>query len=151
MRLTRYSDYSMRVLIYLAARTEKRCSISEIARAYGISENHLMKVVNDLARGGYVASMRGRTGGLRLARPASEICVGEVLRLTETDFDLVDCPSCLISPACGLQGVLGEAVAAFLAVLDRYTLEDLMRRKADMLALFASRNDGTGVAITPAE
>lgn len=128
MRLTRYTDYALRVLLYLAARPERLCSIAEMSSAYAISQNHLMKVVSDLARAGDVASVRGRGGGVRLARPAAEINVGAVVRRTEEGFDLVDCASCVIAPACGLRCALGEAVAAFLAVLDRHSLADLLAR-----------------------
>jgi len=138
MRLTRYTDYAMRVLLYLGARPEALCSISEVSRAYGISQNHLMKVVNDLARAGYVASVRGRFGGIRLGRPAGEINVGAVVRHTEDGFDLVDCAGCVIAPACGLTGALDEALAAFMRVLDDYTLEDLLARRGDMRRLFAA-------------
>ncbi|WP_051328689.1 Rrf2 family transcriptional regulator [Geminicoccus roseus] len=143
MRLTRYTDFAMRVLLYLGARPDRLCSISEIARAYGISQNHLMKVVHDLGKAGYVASVRGRTGGIRLARPAEAIVVGSVVRHTEEGFDLADCASCVIAPACGLTGVLAEALAAFMAVLDRYTLADLLARRIDMLTLFG-QPAGTG-------
>lgn len=138
MRLTRYTDYAMRVLLYLGARPEALCSISEVSRAYGISQNHLMKVVNDLARAGYVASVRGRFGGIRLGRPAGEINVGAVVRHTEDGFDLVDCGGCVIAPACGLTGALDEALAAFMRVLDGYTLADLLARRGDMSRLFAA-------------
>lgn len=137
MRLTRYSDYAMRVLLYLGARPDRLCAIAEISRAYGISQNHLMKVVNDLVNAGYVASVRGRFGGIRLARPPDEINVGTVIRHTEDGFDLVDCGGCIIAPACGLTGALAEALAAFMAVLDSYTLEDLLAKRADFAALFA--------------
>lgn len=136
MRLTRYTDYALRVLIYLGARPEKLSSIAEIARAYSISQNHLMKVVHDLGKAGYVDSVRGRSGGIRLARAPEAIGVGEVVRHTEEGFDLVDCPNCLIAPACGLTGVLNEALCAFMAVLDRYTLADLIARRVDLAALF---------------
>jgi Rrf2 family nitric oxide-sensitive transcriptional repressor len=136
MRLTGYTDYSLRVLMYLGARQDRLCSVAEISRAYGISQNHLMKVVNGLGRLGYVASARGRTGGIRLAKPAEEIPVGQVIRETEDGFDLVDCQRCVISSACGFAGVLDEALAAFMAVLDKYTLEDLMTRRADLVGLF---------------
>ena len=138
MRLTLYTDYAMRVLLYLGAQPEKVCSISEIARAYGISQNHLMKVAHDLGKAGYVEGVRGRSGGIRLARPADEINVGAVVRETEEGFDLVDCGSCIISPACGLNGVLGEALAAFMAVLDRYTLADLLKKRTKLLGLFTN-------------
>ena len=141
MRLTLYTDYAMRVLLYLGARPGRLCSISEISGAYRISQNHLMKVVNDLVREGYVASVRGRFGGIRLGRPTTEINVGAVIRHTEDGFDLVDCGSCVIAPACGLTGVLYEALAAFMAVLDGYTLDDLLAKRFDIGALLAARND----------
>jgi Rrf2 family nitric oxide-sensitive transcriptional repressor len=136
MRLTRYTDYAMRVLLYLGGQPDRLCSISEVARAYDISQNHLMKVVNDLVNAGYLVSVRGRLGGIRLARPATEINVGAVIRHTEDGFDLVDCGGCIIAPVCGLTGVLREALSAFLTVLDRYTLEDLIGKHADMANLF---------------
>ncbi|GGC45256.1 Rrf2 family transcriptional regulator [Chelatococcus reniformis] len=129
MRLTRYTDYAMRVLLHLGARPERLCSIGEIARAYGISQNHLMKVVNDLAHAGYIVSVRGRGGGIRLGRPAEQINVGALVRHTEDGFDLVDCGSCIIAPVCGLTGALREALAAFMAVLDGYTLADLLAKR----------------------
>ena len=137
MKLTRYTDYALRVLMHLAARPERLSSIAEIARSYGISHNHLMKVVHDLRKEGYVAAVRGRSGGIRLGRPANEIRVGDVVRHTEEGFDLVECGSCLIAPACGLTGVLGEALRAFMATLDRYTLADLVASRSEALvALF---------------
>jgi Rrf2 family nitric oxide-sensitive transcriptional repressor len=138
MRLTRYTDYAMRVLLYLGARPEKICSIAEIARTYGISRNHLMKVVNDLSNAGYVTSVRGRSGGLLLGRPADKINIGEVVRHTEEDFDLVDCPSCFIAPACGLNIALAEALASFMMVLNGYTLADLIAKRAGLAELFTA-------------
>ena len=139
MRLTRYTDYAMRVLLYVGAQDEARlCPISEIARAYDISQNHLMKVVNDLVNAGYLESVRGRFGGIRLARPAAEINVGTVVRHTEEGFDLVDCGSCIIAPACGLTGALAEALTAFLKVLDGYSLADLSAQRANLAALFGT-------------
>ena len=139
MRLTLYSDYAIRVLLYLGARPERLCPIGEIAGAYGISRNHLMKVANDLAREGFVASARGRFGGLRLGRPADEINVGAVIRHTEDGFDLADCARCVIAPACGLTGALDEALAAFMAVLDGYTLADLLDRRPAMAAILSAQ------------
>lgn len=136
MRLTRYTDYAMRVLMYLGVQPDKVCSIAEIARAYGISHSHLTKVAHDLGRAGYVEGVRGRTGGIRLARAAERINVGAVVRQTEHGFDLADCGSCIIAPACGLTGVLDEALAAFLAVLDRYTLADLLAKQSRLMRLF---------------
>jgi Rrf2 family nitric oxide-sensitive transcriptional repressor len=139
MRLTRYTDYAMRTLLHLGARPDAVCSIAEIARAYGISQNHLMKVVNELGRAGFVTSLRGRSGGIRLARPPAGISVGAVVRHMEEDFALADCANCIIAPACRLSSVLDEALAAFLAVLDRTTLADLLgRRAAALRALLAT-------------
>ena len=137
MKLTLFTDYSMRVLLYLAARPDRLCSIAEVAQAYRISQNHLMKVVNDLARSGYIDSLRGRGGGIRLGKPPEEINIGALIRHTEEGFDLVDCPSCVIAPACGMTGVLKEAVFAFLAVLERYSLADLMQNRGDLARLLS--------------
>src|SRR6478736_7853838 len=126
MPLTRYTDYAMRVLTSPGAQPDRTCSIAEIARAYGVSRNHLMKVAHDLGKAGYIEGVRGRTGGIRLARPAARINVGDVVRRTEPDFDLVECGSCVIAPACALTGVMDEALAAFMAVLDGYTLADML-------------------------
>ena len=142
MRLTRYTDYAMRVLLYLAARPDRLCSIAEIAGAYGISQNHLMKVVSDLVGAGYLDSVRGRSGGVRLARPPAEINVGAVVRHTEDGFDLVDCGSCVIAPACGLTGALAQALSAFMKVLDGYTLENLTSRRMDLAGLFDGGRPG---------
>lgn len=137
MRLTRYTDYAMRVLLHLAARDDDGlASIGEIATLYGISQNHLMKVVQDLGKAGFVRTVRGRGGGVALARPADQIVVGQVVRQTEEGFQLVDCAGCVIAPACTLPRALNEATAAFIAVLDKYTLEDLLDRRHQMRALF---------------
>ncbi|MFE1600119.1 Rrf2 family transcriptional regulator [Methylobacterium sp. ID0610] len=133
MRLTRYTDYALRTLIYLGLREPEQCSIAEIARAYGISENHLVKVVHQLGRLGLVHTLRGRGGGIRLGRPPAEIVIGAVVRETEEDLALVECFSggaCAITAPCRLKRVLGEALAAFLAVLDRTTLADLLGAEA---------------------
>ena len=121
----------MRVLLYCGRQPDRLCSISEIAHAYEVSLNNLMKICNDLTNAGFLTSVRGRHGGIRLARPATEINVGEVIRHAESDFDLVECGSCLISPACGLASTLEEALAAFMAVLNTYSLADLIARKGD--------------------
>jgi Rrf2 family nitric oxide-sensitive transcriptional repressor len=132
MRLTTFSDYAFRVLIYLGSAPQGLATIADIAAAYGISENHLMKVVHQLARLGYIETVRGKGGGMRLAKPPAAINVGEVLRATEDGFELAECMTegesdCRIARACALKGALGEAVAAFLEVLDAYTLADLVR------------------------
>ncbi|TDR89664.1 RrF2 family transcriptional regulator [Enterovirga rhinocerotis] len=129
MRLTRYTDYALRALMYVALREPQQSSIAEIARAYGISESHLTKVVHQLGRLGLVKTIRGRGGGLRLARPSAEINIGAVVRATEDDLALVECfagGACAITAPCRLRRVLGEALSAFLTVLDRYTLADLI-------------------------
>jgi Rrf2 family nitric oxide-sensitive transcriptional repressor len=136
MRLTRYTDYAMRVLLHLAARDDGLASIGEIARLYDISQNHLMKVVQDLGKAGFVRTVRGRGGGIALAMPADRIVVGQVVRHTEDGFQLVDCSACVIAPACSLPRVLNEATAAFIAVLDKYTVADLMDRRHQMRGLF---------------
>ena len=139
MKLTRYSDYALRVLMHLAARSDRLASIGEIARTYRISHNHLMKVVHDLRKAGFVAATRGRTGGIRLARRPEDITVGEVIRQTEGGFDLVDCGSCVIAPACALTGALHEALGAFMAVLDGYSLADLVsEQRSGLSELIAS-------------
>lgn len=135
MRLSRHTDYALRVLIHLAATPERLASIAEIARAYDISQNHLMKVVNMLARAGFVRTVRGRGGGIALARPADEIMIGTVVRQSEPDLNLAECGSCLIAPACGLISPLDEALRAFLAVLDRYSVADAAARKRDLATL----------------
>ena len=129
MRLTLYTDYALRSLIYLGLNESRQASIAEISRAYGISENHLIKVIHRLGQLGLVKTSRGRGGGLRLAQPAEKIVIGDVVRQTEEDLALVECfatGACMITRACRLKGILGEALAAFLAVLDRYTLADLL-------------------------
>ena len=139
MRLKSYTDYALRVLMHLAAKPDRLASIGEIARTYRISHNHLMKVVHDLRKEGFLDAVRGRSGGVKLARPASEISVGEVVRHTEDTFELVDCGSCVIAPACALTAVLHEARQAFMDVLDGYSLADLVQDRQDGLrALLAS-------------
>ncbi|HVY13999.1 MAG TPA: Rrf2 family transcriptional regulator [Rhodopila sp.] len=125
MRLTRYTDYAIRTALYLASHPERLCSIGEIARAYDISQNHLMKVVSDLAAAGYVQSLRGRGGGIRLALDPAEINLGALIRHTEGNLDLVGCATCAMAPACGMTSIFHKALAAFLAVLDGYTLADV--------------------------
>lgn len=136
MRITQYSDYALRVLIYLAVRDpdknghEQLPTISNIAESYGISKNHLMKVVQQLNQMGYSKGTRGRQGGLQLLMRPEDINIGQLIRRTEQDFALVDCMSldgnCRISPVCSLKHALNEALDAFLKVLDGYTLADIL-------------------------
>lgn len=140
MRLTMRTDYALRVLIYLAAAPDRLGSIGAIAGSYSISENHLMKVVHGLVQGGYIESIRGRGGGIRLARAASTIGVGDVVRNMEDDLTLVECfdagrNACVITPACRLKSVISEALHAFMAVLDRYTIADFIGRPKELRAL----------------
>lgn len=142
MRLTAYTDFSLRVLMYVALHPDPKPTIGEIAGAYGISRNHLMKVVFELGRAGYIATVRGKNGGLRLGRPAEEIGLGEVVRGTEPDMALAPCfapvrAACVIRPACRLRGAMDEARTAFLDVLDGYTLADLVADADPLLALLA--------------
>jgi Rrf2 family nitric oxide-sensitive transcriptional repressor len=137
MKLTSFTDYSLRVLIYLACEPGRRATIAEIAAAFEVSENHLTKVVHFLGQAGWLVTVRGKGGGMGLAREAGEIVVGEVVRQTEG----VDLPAecfdkagntCTIARVCRLHGVLQEAADAFHAVLDRYTLADLVHNRATL-------------------
>ena len=140
MELSQFTDYALRTLMFAGVESDRLCSVSEIAESYGISRNHLVKVVNRLANLGYLRTVRGRGGGLELARPAEEINVGEVVRRTEP-FDLVECFSstqnrCGISGCCVLKGVLASAKTAFLKTLDGYSLADLLKPRTEMSAVF---------------
>ncbi|OES45092.1 RrF2 family transcriptional regulator [Domibacillus iocasae] len=147
MKLTLYTDYSLRLLVFLGAKEDGELSnIREIASAYNISKNHLMKVTHELGKLGYVETIRGRNGGIRLAKNPVDINIGEVVRKTEDDFHLVECfvdpGRCVITPICGLRHVFAEALQAFMAVLDRYTLNDFLADK-DMLRIFLESNAST--------
>lgn len=154
MRLTVHTDYALRMLMYLSLRTEGLSTIQEISQAYGISKNHLMKVAHELGRSGFIETVRGRNGGLRLARPAAEISVGGVVRACEDDFNLVECFAtesnrCVITPACGLHGALDAALRAYLTVLDGYSLADIARRQSALMAALHVPRPSTDVADTP--
>lgn len=132
MQLTVHTDYALRVLLYLSHFPERRVGTEEISTAYGISKNHLVRVVQTLADSGYVRVTVGRAGGVELARAPEEIRLGQVVRATEVSFRLVECHdllhnTCPIVPVCGLKGMLDTALEAFLATLDRYTLADLVK------------------------
>ncbi len=139
MRLTAYTDYTLRTLMYLALRPGRAATIAEIATAYGISEAHLTKIVHQLGLTGDIVTTRGRGGGLRLGRPAQTINLGAVVRRTEPDMELVACfvasGTCAIDDACVLSRVLREALDAFLTVLDSYTLADLVAPRERLAAL----------------
>lgn len=143
MRLTRFTDYSLRVLIYLGARREdaRLATIGDIATAYDISRNHLMKVVQHLAKEGYIETTRGKGGGMRLARAPEKISIGAVVRRTEEDFALVECfqesnRNCPIIPVCVLPAVLDRALQAFFRELDGQTLAGLLRPQAKLVRIF---------------
>ena len=130
MKLTFYSDYSLRLLMYVSVKRNGLVTIQEVADAYGVSKNHLMKVAFELGRKGFLETVRGRGGGLRLARPPEKIGVGEVVRAMEEGFTMVECfdpkaNQCVITGPCRLRGALSRALKAYFAVLDEYTLADL--------------------------
>jgi Rrf2 family nitric oxide-sensitive transcriptional repressor len=147
MRLTVYSDYSLRLLMYLAVKQAGTATIPEVAEAYGISRNHLMKVVHNLAQAGYLATSRGRSGGMRLGKPPSAIGLGDLVRFTEPDMVIVPCferdnHDCPLWRACRLKRALSRATEAFLAVLDEYTLEDLTAGPEPIRALLGLSGEG---------
>lgn len=140
MRLTDYTDYSLRTLMYLGTNRDRLVTIQDIADAYSISKSHLMKVVHQLGLAGLVETIRGRSGGLRLKKEPADINIGDVVRGTEPDFMMVECfnrnhNNCVLSPSCELQGVLRQATAAYLNVLHGVTLADLLRNSASLHTL----------------
>jgi Rrf2 family nitric oxide-sensitive transcriptional repressor len=143
MRLTQWTDYTLRVLMYCAAVQTRAqpVTITEIAEQHGISRSHLTKIVQELGARGWLETTRGRGGGIRLLKPAHEIVLGAVVRATETDFAMVECfdplqNACRLSTHCRLKGVLGRATQSYLAVLDGVTLADLVApAAADAVAL----------------
>jgi Rrf2 family transcriptional regulator, nitric oxide-sensitive transcriptional repressor len=141
MRLSLHTDYALRALIHLGSMREPATTAGAIAGAYRISKNHLVKVLQRLRDLGYVETVRGRGGGVRLARPPAAVRIGDVVRSTE-DFEMVECfnmatNTCPLVPACVLQHKIGEALDAYLAVLDRYTLADVTADRAGLLAILA--------------
>ena len=142
MRLNLQTDYALRLLLHLAANEDRLVTIAEIADRFRISKNHLTKVARLLGQHAFIETARGRSGGVRLVRPASSVRLGDVVRCMENDFGLVECMSagggeCVITSACRLKGIFGEAVDGFLSVLDRYTLHDLIKRNRSLEALLA--------------
>jgi Rrf2 family transcriptional regulator, nitric oxide-sensitive transcriptional repressor len=153
VHLTQFSDYSLRLVFYLACHPEQVVAVDEISRAFGISRHHLVKVVQTLTELEVVEAQRGRGGGMRLAMPPSEINVGWLIRRTEPHLNLVECfdpttNTCPIASACGLKGALQLAQQAFLAVLDGYTLDQLLTRRSDLVVLLADSLRG-GVRSDP--
>jgi len=143
MRLSTFSDYSLRVLMYLGVLPNRLATIAEIAAAHEISENHLMKVVHQLGRNGYVETVRGKGGGMRLGRAPQDIVLGAVIRQTESDLALVECftdqAACRIRPACRLHAILDEALNAMFLVLDGYTLADLLENPKGLVQAISWR------------
>ena len=151
MRLTLHTDYALRVLIQVGLNEGRLTTINDIARSFEISKHHLMKVVNDLSQKGYLDTVRGRNGGIRLMRKPRDINIGRVVRDTEDRLDVIGCLSqagyCRIERACVLRGVLRDAMDAFLAVLDAHTLADLIKpHKALSMLIFDERVPARGVA-----
>jgi len=139
MRLTRFTDYSLRVLIYLGLQSEGRVTIREISESFQVSRNHLMKVVSNLTRMGYLDARRGPGGGISLARPADEINLAEVICDMEEDMNLVSCfcenGECVIKSDCRLKEVLEQALGAYIKALDKYSLQDLLQPEMPLRAL----------------
>ena len=146
MRLADYTDYTLRVLMDCAAHPDRLITIAEIADRHGVSKNHLMKIVNDLARQGVIGTTRGRGGGLRLLKQADDIRVGDIVRSCETDFRLVECfdrdtNTCALAPTCRLKGLFGSALQAYFKELDAATLADIA---APVLAARGTATAGLG-------
>jgi Rrf2 family nitric oxide-sensitive transcriptional repressor len=143
LRLTYHTDYALRMLVYLALNRGRPSRVADVAESYGISRNHLLKVALRLGRLGYLTNVRGRSGGIALARRPEDINLGDVVRRIEEDFGLVECMrpeggTCVISPACRLKGVVRKAVEAFLSVFDGYSLADIAGNRevlAELLGL----------------
>lgn len=144
MQLTQFTDYSLRALIYIALQKES-CTIKDITNAYGISNNHMLKIIHNLAKMGLIKTMRGKNGGILMAANPETINLGELINQLEPHFDLVPCfnkvkANCCIAPACKLKGMLHEANAAFMGVLKRYTLVDVLVNPRELSALFGVKD-----------
>ena len=146
MRLTAFTDYSLRVLVFLAAQPGRRATIAEIATAFDVKENHLTKVVHFLGKAGLLANVRGKGGGLGLAKRPEDIVIGQVVRQTEGVGQPAECFSaegdCCIARVCRLRGVLGEALNAFYKVLDAWTLADLVHNRQALAKVLFVQNAG---------
>lgn len=144
MQLTRYTDYALRLLVTLAGQPEgQRTSIAEVAELHAISRTHLMKIANALAHAGFIEAVRGRSGGIRLARDAVEINLGAVIRVMEPRCSLIDCTGCKLLRRCTLPGILDEAKSAFQAVLDCFSLAELVSKQTVGCECFRPGKDST--------
>lgn len=137
MQLTKYTDLSLRVMMHLALEPDQLGTIKDIAERYHVSRNHLVKVVHQLVNLGYLQSVQGRGGGITLAKPASKINVGKVVRQMENNLNVIDCEAanCPLTPSCILKRALNEATKSFLQVLDTYTVDDLVKNRTQLLRL----------------
>lgn len=138
MKLNKQTDYALRILMYAALEPEDRLlSIQEVTDLYGLSRNHVMKIVQKLGQRGYLHTLRGKNGGFRLGQAAGQIRIGQLVRDMENSLVLIDCdePACRLSSGCRLRPLLAEAMDAFLTVLDRYTLEDITRQRDSLVQL----------------
>ncbi|MGI2172453.1 Rrf2 family transcriptional regulator [Shewanella sp. MF05960] len=138
MQLTRYTDFGIRILMYLAVQPERETlfRIAEVTSVFDLSSNHVAKIIHQLGKLGYLQTIRGKSGGFKLAKTADQLHLGQLIRDLEHSLAPIDCesPYCRFTPICKLKGVLGKAVAAYLAVLDQYTLADIVDNRSDILA-----------------
>lgn len=147
MRLTKQTNYAVRMLMYCAANDGKLSRIPEIAKAYGVSELFLFKIIQPLHKAGIMETVRGRNGGVKLGRPAKEITLFDVVRVTEENFAMAECfedggdTDCPLVDSCGFNSALREALNAFFAVLAKYTIDDLVRRRSDIFKLLSIEED----------
>lgn len=155
MKLTAFTDYSLRVLMYLATEPGQRATISKIAAAFEVSENHLVKVVHFLGKQGWLDNVRGKGGGLQLALAPERISIGQVVRQTEGEPLIAECfgqggGACCLTGRCRLEGVLRQAVTAFYAVLDRYTLEDVVSNRVQLAQILFTPHAAHAAPARPA-
>ena len=155
MQLTQYTDYSLRVLLFLGLHPDRRCTITEISNAYEINRNHLVKVVHNLSSSGWITTIRGKSGGMVLSFAPEQINIGAVVRHTEPHMNLLECfdpeeNTCVISPACALKHALYKARKAFMDVLDGYSLDDVLHNQDDLRELLDTSQTNTIIEIQQA-
>ncbi|ART80082.1 Rrf2 family transcriptional regulator [Oceanisphaera avium] len=150
MKLTTYTDFGLRTLMYLATLPEgELSSVAHVSKLYDVSRNHLVKVVNQLAREGYVRAIRGKNGGIRLAQAPQDINVGQVIRALENNLEGIDCgsPACYLVKICRLKDALKEAMEAFIGVMEGYTLADLVSNREELMTVFAALEPVAGIEV----